>query len=187
MDKIVTFFQVCHSTDQPLCKERQQEFAAKKELKEANQERNADNKKHAAVHRKTSLSTENKKSEKRGCTENLCCYCKLDGYDVTWNSCSHHNFWHPNYHQPSGLLTNHSQDKSCRDRDEHCNTCNHHCSQSHSCDWYDHRDRNCKPATCDCKGQSYHAKHCDRSRSRSQSQSRSHSCDSWTSRHDHGH
>ncbi len=36
MDEVVSFFQICHATDQPLREQRQQEIAAKKERKEAN-------------------------------------------------------------------------------------------------------------------------------------------------------
>ncbi len=91
MDKVVTFFQVCHATDQPLHDQQHCKSTAKKEIKEANQKRDAANKKCAASCRNNSLSTGNDKPEKHGCTENLCCYCKLDSYDVTWNSCSCHN------------------------------------------------------------------------------------------------
>ncbi len=143
-----------------------------------NQERDAADKKRAASCKNNSSRTGNNKSEKLGCTENLCCYCKLDGYNVTWNSCSCHNFWHPNYSQPSGLSANCSWDKSSRDCDKYCNMRNFCCSWSRSCDQHDHRDRDCKPAACDLKGQSCHAKHFDRSRSRTWSQSRSRSCDS---------
>ncbi len=41
MDKVVSFFQICHATDQPLHEQRQHEAAAKKEHKKANQERDA--------------------------------------------------------------------------------------------------------------------------------------------------
>ncbi len=92
MDEVVSFFQVCHATDQPLCDQCQCKIAAKKENKEANQEKDASNKKRNAACRNNSLSTGNEKSEKGGCTENLCHYCKLVGYKVTWNSCSCHNF-----------------------------------------------------------------------------------------------
>ncbi len=92
MDAVVSFFQICHATDQPLCEQRQHEVAAKNECKEANQERDAANKKLVASHRNNSSNTGNKKSERRSCTENLCCYCKTEGYDMTWNSCACHNF-----------------------------------------------------------------------------------------------
>ncbi len=72
MDEVVTFFQVFHATDQPLCKQRQREIAAKKERKEANQERDAAGKKRTAAHRNTSSSTGKEKSDKHRCTENLC-------------------------------------------------------------------------------------------------------------------
>ncbi len=65
MDEIVSFFQVCHATDQPLHDQCQHKIAAKKEFKEANQERNAANKKHAASHRNNSSSTGSDKPEKR--------------------------------------------------------------------------------------------------------------------------
>mgnify|MGYP007054542909 CR=1 FL=1 len=35
VDEVVAFFQICHSTDQPLREQRQREIAAKKERKEA--------------------------------------------------------------------------------------------------------------------------------------------------------
>ncbi len=92
MDEVVSFFQICHSTDQPLQEQRQQEIATKKERKEANQERDAANKKRAAACRNTPLGTGNEKPEKRGRTENLCRFCKQDGYNMTWTSCSRHNF-----------------------------------------------------------------------------------------------
>ncbi len=92
MDEIVTFFQVCHATDQPLHDQHQYEIAAKKERKEANQERGAANKKQAASRRNNSLSTGNDKLDIHGCPKNLCCNCKPDGYNVTWTSCSRHNF-----------------------------------------------------------------------------------------------
>ncbi len=63
MDEVVSFFQVCHATDQPLHEQHQCEAAAKKECKEANHPSN----------------TSNDRSEKRGHTENPCCYCKLEG------------------------------------------------------------------------------------------------------------
>ncbi len=44
MDKVVTFFQVCHATDQSLHEQHQHEAAAKKECKEVNRERDATNK-----------------------------------------------------------------------------------------------------------------------------------------------
>ncbi len=83
MDEVVTFFQVCHATDQPLREQLQQEIAAKKECKEANQERDAANKTCAAARRNTPSSTGNEKPEECGYTENLCCYCKQDCYNVT--------------------------------------------------------------------------------------------------------
>ncbi len=92
MDNVVTFFQVCHATDQPLREQSQNAIAAKIEFKEANQERDAAHKNRTVSHTNNSSSTGNNKSEKRGCTENLCCYCKTDGYEGTWNSCSCHNF-----------------------------------------------------------------------------------------------
>ncbi len=60
IDKVVSFFQVCHSTDQPLCKQCQREIAAKKECKEANQEKDAADKKRAAARRNNSSRTNNK-------------------------------------------------------------------------------------------------------------------------------
>ncbi len=108
MDKVVSFFQVCHAMDQPLQEQRQQEIAAKKEFKEANQERDAADKKCAAARRYTPSSTSNEKPERRGRAENLCCFCKQDGYNITWTSCSCHNFQNRKYYQPSGLLTNRS-------------------------------------------------------------------------------
>ncbi len=187
MDEVVSFFQICHSTDQPLWEQHQREIAAKKERKEANRERDAGNKKHAAACRNTPLGTSNEKSEKRSQTENLCRFCKQDGYDVTWNSCSCHNFCHPNYHQPSGSLTNHSWDKPSCDRDDHRNIRNRCRSRSRSRDRFDHQDCDHKPAARDCKGQSYHAEHCGQSRFKSRLQSRSCSRDSQSLRHDHGH
>ncbi len=185
MDEVVSFFQVCHAADQSLHEQRQQKITAKKECKEPR--KGCCWQKMRRFCKNNSSRTGNNKSEKLGCTENLCCYCKLDGYNVTWNSCSCHNFWHPNYSQPSGLSANCSWDKSSRDCDKYCNMRNFCCSWSRSCDQHDHRDRDCKPAACDLKGQSCHAKHFDRSRSRTWSQSRSRSCDSWSPRHDHCH
>ncbi len=49
MNKVVTFFQVCHATNHPLHEQHQCAAAAKKECKEANQERDATNKKCAAA------------------------------------------------------------------------------------------------------------------------------------------
>ncbi len=124
MDKVVPFFQVCHATDQPLCKQHQCEAAAKNECKEANQERDAANKKCVASGRNNSSSTDNSRSKKHVHTENLCHHCKTKGYDFAWSSCSCHNFRHLNYHQLRGSLTNRSQDKSSCDSDEYHNTCN---------------------------------------------------------------
>ncbi len=187
MDEAVSFFQVCHATNQHLRKQRQCKIAAKKEHKEANQERDAANKKCTTSRRNNSLSTGNDKPEKLGCSENLCCNCKLDGYDVTWNSCFHHNFWHPTFCQPSSLLVKCSWDKPSCDCDEYCNVHNSHRSWSSSCDRYDHRNHDCKPAACDRTRQTYHAKHHDQSISRTWSQSRPRSCDSQILRHNHGH
>ncbi len=92
MDEVVSFFQICCATDQPLREQCQCKIAAKKERKEANQVRDAANKKRAAAHRNNSSSTSNEKSEKCSHTEKRSRYCKLDGYDVTWNACSRHNF-----------------------------------------------------------------------------------------------
>ncbi len=92
MDEVVSFFQICHSTDQSLREQHQREIAAKKEHKEANQERDAADKKRAAARRNTPSGTSNQRPKKRGQTENLCGLCKQDGYDVTWTSCSCHNF-----------------------------------------------------------------------------------------------
>ncbi len=92
MDKVVSFFQICHATDQPLREQHQHEAAAKKECKEANQVRHAADKKRAASCRNNTLSNGNNKSEKRSCAENLCRYCKNKGYDMTWNSWFCHNF-----------------------------------------------------------------------------------------------
>ncbi len=63
-----------------------------------------------AFRRNNSLSTGNIRSEKCNCPENLCCYCKTKGYDMTWNSCSCQHFRHSNYHQSTGLLTNCSRE-----------------------------------------------------------------------------
>ncbi len=134
MDEVVTFFQVFHVTDQPLREQHQHEAAAKKEFKDANQERDAADKKCAASCRNNSSSTDNNRSKKLGHTENLYHHCKTQGYDVAWNSCFCHNFRHPNYHQPMGLLTNRSQDKPSHDHDGYHNTRNCHHSQSHSRD-----------------------------------------------------
>ncbi len=49
MDELVSFFQTCHPLNQPLCEQCQQEATANKECKEANQERDAANKKCAAA------------------------------------------------------------------------------------------------------------------------------------------
>ncbi len=49
MDKVVNFFQIYHATDHTLCEQRQCEAAARKERKEANQERDATDKKRAAA------------------------------------------------------------------------------------------------------------------------------------------
>ncbi len=76
MDKIVNFFQICLTMDQLLCEQHQHEAAAKKEHKETNQERDANNKKYAAAQKNNPLSTNNDWSNKQGCTENLCCHCK---------------------------------------------------------------------------------------------------------------
>ncbi len=122
MDEVVSFFQVCHATDQPLREQCQREATPKKERKEANQERDAANKKCAASHRNNSTSTGNDKSEKHSCTENLCCHCKTNGCDVTWISCSCHNFQYPNNCQPSGSSINCSWDKLSCDHDKYCNT-----------------------------------------------------------------
>ncbi len=92
MDEVVSFFQICHSTDQPLQEQCQREIAAKKERKEANQEQDAADKKRAAARRNTPLGTSKERPDKRGQTENLCRLCKQDGYNVTWPSCSCHNF-----------------------------------------------------------------------------------------------
>ncbi len=70
---------------------------------DANQEKDAANKKCAAACKNNSLNINKEKSEKHGCTGNLCCHCELDGYNVTWTSCSHHNFCQLNYCQPSGV------------------------------------------------------------------------------------
>ncbi len=85
MDEIVSFFQICHDMDQTLCEQHQCEAVSRKECKEANQERDAANKKHAASRRSTPSNTSNNRSKKSGCTENLCCYCKHEGDDVTCN------------------------------------------------------------------------------------------------------
>ncbi len=69
MSKVVSFFQICHATDQPLHEQCQCEAAAIKEYKEDNQERDAANKKRAASHRNNSLSTGNNKPEKCGFTQ----------------------------------------------------------------------------------------------------------------------
>ncbi len=111
-DEIVAFFQVCQSTDQPLREQRLCEAAAKKESKEANQEKDATDKKRAAARRTASSSTNTHRPEKRGCTENLCRHCKTDGYNVKWRKCHCHNFRHPDYCQHMGTLTNCSQDKN---------------------------------------------------------------------------
>ncbi len=71
MDEVVSFFQICHSTDQPLQEQRQQEIAAKKECKEANWERDAADKKRAVACRNTPLGTGKEKPDKRGRTEML--------------------------------------------------------------------------------------------------------------------
>ncbi len=52
MDKFIKFFQICHSTEQPVCKEADE----KREYKEANQEKDAANRKHATAHCKNSSS-----------------------------------------------------------------------------------------------------------------------------------
>ncbi len=66
MDEVVSFFQICHATDQPLHEQRQREAAPRKERKEANQEKDAANKKHAASCRKNSSSTGNDRPDKPG-------------------------------------------------------------------------------------------------------------------------
>ncbi len=60
MDEVVSFFQICHATDQQLHEQRQREAAAKWEHKEANQEKDAVNKKCAAAQRTNSSNTNNK-------------------------------------------------------------------------------------------------------------------------------
>ncbi len=49
MDKVVNFFQICHTIDQLLCLQQQCEAAARKEHKETKQERDAADKKDAAA------------------------------------------------------------------------------------------------------------------------------------------
>ncbi len=73
MDEVVNFFQICHATDQSLL-EQCQHADARKERKEANQERDAVDKKCATAQKNNPLSTNNDWSNKCGHKENLCCH-----------------------------------------------------------------------------------------------------------------
>ncbi len=133
MDKIVNFFQIYHTMDQPLCKQYQHEATARKECKEANQERDATNKEHAAAQKDNSLSTNNDHSNKCGRTENLCCHCNSKGQFCCMEFLLLSQLQTSKLCQPMGLSTNSSQDKSSKDWDGYCNTRDCCCSHFHSC------------------------------------------------------
>ncbi len=42
--------------------------------------------------------------------ENLCCFCKTDGYDIVRKSCAHHNWDNLDYCQPDDCSNDHSLD-----------------------------------------------------------------------------
>ncbi len=59
MDEFMEFFQVCHSADQPICKQQTCKATQKSKHNEADQMKDAANKKCAAACRKISLSNNN--------------------------------------------------------------------------------------------------------------------------------
>ncbi len=78
MDDLVEFFQICHSTDQPLCEQCKWEAVEKRKLKEANQEKDITNKRHSASQCKNLSNTDTACGYKWMYKENIYCFWKTD-------------------------------------------------------------------------------------------------------------
>ncbi len=70
MDKFVDFFQICHSIEQPICKQHKCKAAEKRKHKEANQEKDTVNKIHTAACCKNSSNNNPDLQSKCVCQEN---------------------------------------------------------------------------------------------------------------------
>ncbi len=144
MGDLVECFHICYSTDQPIYKQCKQDTIEKREQKEANQKKDAVDKKQSPAQFKIISSTNFDPQYKWPHKENLCCFCKTDGYDVVWQSCVHHNWDHLDSCKPAGSSNNHSQDWAHWEHKIAGNVQGYFCScsRSQSCDLHDHRDYN---------------------------------------------